>query len=171
MITEESVYQIGQITRTHGVKGEVALAFTDDVWDRTDSEYLILRIDGILVPFFMEEYRFKSDTTALIKFLGYDSSESARELCGCAVYFPYSLTPEDDPDATYSWRHFTGFTVVDHVEGNLGQVDFVDDSTSNILFHVGTLMFPAVEAYMDHIDHQTRTIYVNLPSDLFNLNA
>ena len=66
MIKESDVYKIGSITRTHGVKGEVSLSFTDDVWDRADADYLVLRIDGILVPFFMEEYRFRSDTTALV---------------------------------------------------------------------------------------------------------
>ena len=67
MIKESDVYKIGSITRTHGVKGEVSLSFTDDVWDRADADYLVLRIDGILVPFFMEEYRFRSDTTALLR--------------------------------------------------------------------------------------------------------
>ena len=52
MIKESEVYKIGSITRTHGVRGEVALSFTDDVWDRADADYLVLRIDGILVPFF-----------------------------------------------------------------------------------------------------------------------
>ena len=66
MIREEEIYRIGRITRTHGVKGEVALQFTDDVWDRAEADYLVLCIDGIFVPFFMEEYRFRSDTLALV---------------------------------------------------------------------------------------------------------
>ena len=55
MIKESEVYKIGSITRTHGVRGEVALSFTDDVWDRADADYPVLRIYGILVPFFIEE--------------------------------------------------------------------------------------------------------------------
>ena len=74
MIKEEEVYKIGLITRTHGVKGEVSLSFTDDVWDRADADYVVLMVDGILVPFFLEEYRFRSDTVALMKFEGYDTS-------------------------------------------------------------------------------------------------
>ena len=53
MIRDEEVYQIGVITRTHGIRGEVAMSFTDDVWDRAEADYLVLRIEGILVPFFM----------------------------------------------------------------------------------------------------------------------
>ena len=58
MIRKEEVFKIGKIGKPHGVKGEVGLRFSDDVFDRVDAEYLILDIDGILVPFFMEEYRF-----------------------------------------------------------------------------------------------------------------
>ena len=78
MIRREDVYKIGAIGKAHGVKGEVTVFVDDDIFDRTDSEYLLLDIDGILVPFFMEEYRFKSDTTALVKFCGIDTQEKAR---------------------------------------------------------------------------------------------
>ena len=40
--------------------------FSDDVFDRTESEYLILEVDGILVPFFMEEYRFQYLSQAIM---------------------------------------------------------------------------------------------------------
>ena len=56
MIEESSVYKIGVLTRTHGVRGEISFTFSDDVWDRADADYLVLLIDGILVPFFLEEY-------------------------------------------------------------------------------------------------------------------
>ena len=41
--------------------------FTDDIFDRVDCDYLICLLDGIFVPFFIEEYRFRSDSTALVK--------------------------------------------------------------------------------------------------------
>lgn len=68
MITPDDVFQIGRLGRPHGVKGEITFQISDDVFDRVDAEYLLLELDGILVPFFMEEYRFKSDETVLMKF-------------------------------------------------------------------------------------------------------
>ena len=91
MIREEEVFQIGKLGKTHGVKGEISFLFDDDVFDRVDADYLILKIDGILVPFFIEEYRFKSDSNALMKFEGIDTQEQARDLTGTDVYFPRSL--------------------------------------------------------------------------------
>ena len=169
MIAEQEVYKIGTITRTHGVKGEVSLSFTDDVWDRADADYLVLRIDGILVPFFMEEYRFRSDTTALIKFQDYNSADAAKELCGCDVYFPHALTPALEDEDEYSWRYFTGFRVVDERAGELGEITYVDDSTQNVLFHVGEHLIPAVESFITHVDHQARVITMQLPEGLLDL--
>ena len=89
MIREEEVYQIGKLGKTHGVKGEISFLFDDDVFDRVDTDYLILKIDGIFVPFFIEEYRFKSDSNAIVKFEDIDTQERARELTGCEVFFPH----------------------------------------------------------------------------------
>ena len=54
MIKEEDVYKIGRIGKPHGVSGEVTLRFSDDVFDRVDADYVVLLVDGILVPLFIE---------------------------------------------------------------------------------------------------------------------
>ena len=84
----DEVYKIGKIGKPHGVKGEVSFLFDDDVFDRTEADYLVLCIDGILVPFFIDEYRFHGNASALVKFADIDTQEAARELTGCEVYFP-----------------------------------------------------------------------------------
>ena len=96
MIKQEEVYRIGRIGKTHGVKGELSFLFDDDVFDRVDCDYLVLDVDGILVPFFIEEYRFKSDSNAIVKFCDVDTQPRAAELTGCDVYFPRALADEDD---------------------------------------------------------------------------
>lgn len=169
MICDNEVYKIGQIGRTHGVKGEVTFNFTDDVWDRAESEYLFLCVDGILVPFFIEEYRFRSDSTALIKFLDYDSANDVQFLIGCEVFFPHTLTPEMGEDEEYTWRYFTGFQLFDKSAGLIGTIDSVDDSTQNILFQVGKRLIPAAEDWITDINHKERTISMSLPEGLLDL--
>ena len=85
MIKKETVYKIGRIGKPHGVDGEVSFHFDDDVFDRTDADYLILDMDGILVPFFMDEYRFKTDETALVRFEDVTTQDKARTLTVCDV--------------------------------------------------------------------------------------
>ena len=169
MIRENEVYKIGQIGRTHGIKGEVTFNFTDDVWDRAESEYLILRVEGILVPFFLEEYRFRSDTTALLKFLDYDSANDVQFLVGCEVFFPHALTPEVGEDDEYTWRYFTGFDLFDEAAGHIGTIDYVDETTQNVLFQVGQRLIPAAEEWIKDINHKERTIHMTLPEGLLDL--
>lgn len=64
MIKKEEVYKIGLFNKPHGIHGELQFTFTDDIFDRVDCDYLICLLDGIFVPFFIEEYRFRSDSTA-----------------------------------------------------------------------------------------------------------
>lgn len=109
MIKEEDVYRIGKIGKPHGVKGELSFHFTDDVFDRTESSYLILKIDGILVPFFLEEYRFRSDETVLVKFCDVDSQDKARQLTGCEVFFPRAIAESDN--VHLSWAQIIGFAL------------------------------------------------------------
>lgn len=169
MISDSEVYKIGQIGRTHGVKGEVTFSFTDDVWDRAEAEYLFLRVDGILVPFFLEEYRFRSDSMALVKFLDYDSADDVQFLIGCEVFFPHAFTPEADETAEYTWRYFTGFTLYDEKAGFIGTIDYVDETTQNVLFGVGECLIPAAEEWIKDINHKERTIHMALPEGLLEL--
>ena len=169
MIRDEEVYKIGKIGKTHGVKGELSFMFDDDVFDRVDADYLILSIDDILVPFFIEEYRFKTDSNALMKFEGIDTQERARELTGCEVYFPHELADSDED--TISWAAIVGFDITDADSSRtIGRIAAVDDSTINILFELedGRLI-PASEDLITAIDQQARTITMRLPDGLLNL--
>lgn len=169
MIREEEVFKIGRLGKTHGVHGELTFMFDDDVFDRVDADYLVLMVDGILVPFFIEEYRFRSDSSALMKFEGVDTQERARELTNCDVYFPRHLT--DDDTAVPSWSQIVGFMLTDaHSQKPIGRIARIDDSTMNILFELedGRLI-PATDDFVTNIDMNSKTISVDLPEGLLNL--
>ena len=169
MIREEEVYQIGKLGKTHGVKGEISFLFDDDVFDRVDTDYLILKIDGIFVPFFIEEYRFKSDSNAIVKFEDIDTQERARELTGCDVFFPRALA--DDEDDVPSLAMLVGFDIVMASDGSaIGKVAAIDDSTANLLFELedGTLI-PANDDLITDIDMTKKRITMNIPKGLLEL--
>lgn len=174
MIRQEEVFKIGKIGKPHGVKGEVSLMFEDDVFDRVDADYLVLLIDGILVPFFFEEYRFKSGETALVKFCDIDTKEQAQELTGCDVYFSRKLA-EDNQDAM-SLNEAENFSLLDANNDNrlIGTVKSVDYSTVNTLFNVETpdgkeIMIPASEDFIIDVDTERHIILVDLPEGLLDL--
>ena len=169
MIKEEDSYRIGRLGKPHGVKGELTMQVDDDVFDRVGADFVLLRVEGLLVPFYMEEYRFRSDTTALVKFEDVDTVERARELTNCEVFFLRSLA--DGEEEEYTWSFFVGFDVVEAETGKtVGRIAAVDDSTANVLFELedGTLV-PAAEELVTSIDHDARRITMQLPAGLFSL--
>lgn len=173
MIRQEDVYKIGRLGKPHGVKGEVTFQVDDDVFDRTEGDHLILDLDGILVPFFMEGYRFKSDEVALVKFEDIDSDDCARELTGCDVYFERQQEGEEDDGL--SWAEIVGFSIIDAATGDvIGVVDGVDTSTLNTLFELTTpsgseLLIPAGDEMVTEVDRRNRTITMNIPEGLLSL--
>jgi len=169
MIKQEEVYKIGRLGKAHGVKGEVSLQFDDDIFDRVDADYLVLDIDGILVPFFMEEYRFRSDTVCLVKFCGIDTLQRAQELTGCDVYFPRALAEEADEQP--SLASLIGFAIVDVTDGKtVGRITAIDDSTQNILFELEDgLLIPANDDLIDVIDVEQQQIKMNIPQGLLDI--
>lgn len=173
MIKREEVYKIGIFNKPHGIHGELSFTFTDDVFDRVDCDYLICLLDGILVPFFIEEYRFRSDSTALVKLDGIDSAEKARMFTNAEVYFP-SKYAEDAPVDELSWDYFVGFQVKDKRHGNIGTVVEVDESTINTLFVLDKdgeeLLIPAQEEFILKMDHKKRIMTVDLPDGLLMLD-
>ena len=168
MIRQEDVFRIVRLGKAHGVKGEVSFQFDDDIFDRVDSDYLILEVDGILVPFFIEEYRFRSDTVALVKFEDIDTQQRAQELTGCDVYFPRSLAEEDDtPTLTF----LVGFNIVEADTGTtIGRIAAIDDSTANLLFELedGRLI-PANDDLINDIDNKRKVITMTIPEGLLEL--
>lgn len=173
MIKREEVYKIGVLGKPHGVKGEILFRFTDDVFDQCDADYLVLDMEGILVPFFMEEYRFRSDEVALMKFCDIDTEERARELTGTEVYFPRAIAEESKDEL--SWAQIIGFKLLNSKTGKvLGEIVSVDDSTINLLFEIKTetgseRLIPANENLIKGIDKAQRTIEVEIPDGLLEL--
>jgi 16S rRNA processing protein RimM len=169
MIRQEEVYKIGRLGKAHGVKGEVSLQFDDDIFDRMEAEYLVLDIDGILVPFFMEEYRFRSDTVCLVKFCDVDTQQRAQELTGCDVYFPRALA--ETTDETPSLSMLVGYEIVSVADGRaVGKIAAIDDSTANILFELETgHLIPANDDLIEVIDTEQQQIRMNIPEGLLNI--
>ncbi len=165
MLREEDCYMIGTLGKAHGVRGEMLFSFSDDVWQTHGDGFLLCKVEGLLVPFYVEEYRLTGDTRALVKLEGIDSPDEAREMQGVEVYVPYSLK-RDSGDETYSWQYFKGFSLRDTEGRVLGRIDEVDDTTENVLFCIGDTLIPAAEELIEDIDHDNRTLTMALPEGL-----
>ena len=174
MIKQEDVYQIGRMGKAHGLKGEINLQFTDDVWDRAESDHIICLVDGILVPFFLEEYRFRSDTTAILKLEDIDSLDAVQMLVNSPVFIEkhYQDTLDDDD---ISLHYFIGFQMLNADDGQpIGTITDIDDQTDNWLFIVRRpddteALIPAHEEFIADIKKEEKTMLMDLPLGLLDL--
>lgn len=170
-------YRIGRIGKPHGIHGEVQIWIDDDVFDRIHSPYVFIEVDGLPVPFFFTEYRFRGEQSVLALFDGIDSEEKARRLTGCSVLFERDKVPADGGEASCSLHALVGFAVEDtRTHTTVGIIRHVNDTTINTLFEVETsdedlIYIPVAEEWIEDIDPRRRTISMNLPEGLLDINT
>ncbi len=173
MISKNEVFPIGKINKPHGINGEMSFTFTTDVFDSENADYFIFEIEGILVPFYIESYRFRTDTTALLKLEDVDTEEQAREFNGLEIYLPIVNFQDKVKEEEITMDYFVGFTISDSKDGELGVVTAIDQSTENTLFVIENdskeLLVPANDDFIHEINHEQRVIYMDLPEGLLDL--
>ena len=170
MIRHDEVFKIGRLGSAHGLKGEMVLRYTDDIFTSDECEYLVLDIDGLLVPFYIKDWRVRNGEQAIVKFEGYDSVEATTVLQNANVYYPMAAIKTKREQLT-SWKMLTGFTISDIRAGQLGIVSEVDDSSANTLLIVATaegeeIILPVHPDLVEKIDLNDRTLTLNLPEGL-----
>lgn len=178
MINFDEVFRIGRIVRTHGTRGELELLFTDDLFERGTADYLVLELDGILVPFFFSDWRYKGNESALFQFEDIDDVPHAKPLVGANAYYMKSaLSDTADEGELSSIRALTGFSV-SVIDGAghrpLGIVEHVDDATQNVLLTIvdaqgQEYLIPYHDDFLQHFDLKDRTLLLQLPEGLLEL--
>jgi 16S rRNA processing protein RimM len=175
MIKKEDVIKIGRLNKPHGIQGEISFEFENDIFEDIDFSCVILELDGILVPFFVNSYRLKDHENGLIMLDGVRTEEDAKELIKADMFILISDLPEnlqndmaDNPD------YFIGYTILDEKNETIGKIISVDDSTENILWNIisGTgdeILIPVNEEFIIKIDDYEQVLTMRLPEGLLDL--
>lgn len=178
MIKKENLIEIGFVQKVHGLKGELNISISDPVFDEVSKcPYLVCEVDGIFVPFFIEDYRWRSDSVILLKFEDIDSQETAQSFCGQTLWFDRKCFTRKEAEAydaaAEEDQGLIGYRVVDETLGDLGEIVDINDQTANILFiidHEGEeLMVPAADELILGIDDEARIVRMVLPAGLVNM--
>lgn len=176
MILSTELTAIGILLKPHGIKGEITMRIDCNV-DVATLRCIVLNIDGIYVPFFIDSARPRSSESVLITISGIDSEIKAKELCGKDVFTLRSDVQYDldsgDGDGFYL-SDLIGFTLVTEEGQSLGVIESFDDSTENWLLMVRNedeiIYVPVVDEFIVDIDHQQQILTMSLPDGLIDLN-
>ncbi len=172
MIKRDELLKIGHFNKPHGIKGEISFSFTDDVFEESECKFFICELNGIFIPFEIENCRFTSDTSAFVKLKNIDSEIKIKPFSHLDVYFPkkYILQQESSSSEINSWDYFIGYTMEDEISGNIGVITDVDETTINTLFIVENngeeFLIPAVSEFILGIDSEQKILQVRLPEGL-----
>lgn len=172
MIKKEQVFPIGQIIKPHGIHGEMTFDITGDILSREEIPFFIFELEGILVPFSVGEYRYKTNATGILSLEDVATEQQAKQFSGLTIYIEKQYLEEVE-NAEIELDYFVGFRLIDTVKGEIGLIDEVDQTTENALFVIkkdgDELLIPVGDEYIQEIDHQQKTIIVTLPEGLLDL--
>ena len=168
MIQENEVILLGTCTRTHGRRGELHIISDNDLLSIADDpQFVLFRLNEILTPFRLTEWREKGANAYIVSLDGITTEEQAQRLCGNSVYLLRRDLTDDPDEPLITWQDLIGYEVIDNEMGSLGKIKNVDDSTLNTLFLLDNdVVIPAHEDFITEINSEARQLHVSLPAGL-----
>ncbi len=160
----------GRINRLFGTDGGVMLslyaAFPEDFDPETVP--LLVTVDALEIPLWCERFERRGQTGAVASFADLDTERRASELLG--LEFRIGQNEERDDEEFYL-EDLIGFVV--NANGRQGTLTDYYDSDANPLFELTienrSVLVPAVEEFIAHIDFEGRSIKMILPEGLLDL--
>jgi 16S rRNA processing protein RimM len=164
---------IGSLTKLHGFKGEYMFIAEEPFPKKIEKwESVFIEIDGLPIPFFINNIRLTSDNVAIISFDDLSSSDEAKEFVGCRVWQLNSGSDKKKPKPDS--LSFKNFKVYDTTVGYIGVVDSIIEYSHNVLFrilnHEEEILIPAIEDYILEINPNKMEIHLQTPEGLLDLN-
>ena len=164
---KEDCFFLGYISRKHGYKGDVNIKLKTPAKHK-ELTHMFIEMNGVLVPFFIDSFRLKKETIALVKLEDVDSEKDAQALVGKEVFLPLEFIKESQQNELAA---LIGFEVIDSKHGNIGKVTEILDNTAQELFQISNVnkefLIPITEEFIQKIEDNT--IYLDTPEGLIDL--
>ena len=167
---KEQCFLLGKITKLHGYKGAMVLHIDSSTPQYfRELESVFLEFDQELIPFFFAE-RCKLNGKKLIVKLEDVSADEASRFIGCNAYLPEEMLPT--PKEGFYDKVILGYTAY-HRDKAIGTITDVVENTAQNLFVIEQgekeFLVPAVEAFIQRIEHPEKIVYLELPEGLLDL--
>ena len=170
-MTKDDCYQIGHITKTHGVSGELVLFLDVDQPDEyADLETVLLEVKGELIPYFIESIAIVKGSRAIVAFEDIDTIEQAERIINCGAYLPLDELEPITDETRFYFHEIVGYQIVDANEGELGIVRGVYAMNAQDLIAMDYLgkevLIPINSDIVKTIDRANQKLNVALPDGL-----
>ena len=163
---------LGTINKLHGYKGELlAYLDTDEPQKYAELESVFIDNDGELIPYIIENLRFKDENNIILKLSGVDADE-AKYLVKYSMYLPLSMLPPLTGNNFY-YHEVVGFEVIDNQRGNIGKCTGFLETGKQAVMQIdlnGTeILLPAVDDFFESVDRENKILKISAPEGLIDL--
>lgn len=166
---KEDCYLLGNISRRHGLKGNVILRLdTDQPEYYQNLESVLIEINGLLVPFFIQSAVWSRGNSLNVLFQ--NTPETVLDqIMGKTVWMPLSTLPPLSGKQFY-YHEVTGFEILDQHDESCGFIYGVNDQTAQHYFvtrmDAKEMVIPIIKDWILEIDRTDRKIQMKLPDGL-----
>ncbi len=170
---KEDCFYLGKVVSKYSFKGEVlAKLDTDDPEIYQNMESVFVSLGNNLVPFFIDRCRLHKSALLRIDFEESKDEATADRLLGAELYLPLQQLPPLSGNKFY-YHEVIGFTLMDSVHGDIGIIQSINDSASQVLFEAKKgekeLLVPLNDEIISKVDREAKTIHVKTPEGLVRL--
>ena len=170
---KEDCLLVGTIVKIHGIHGEVVLDSSNPEIFENTGESVFLEIEGLLVPFFIDDWVSASNVRFRVKFCWIDTESAAKNLVDTHVYIPLKELEFDESDFVSKPHLLIGFKAIDSIHGELGKITDIIDNPSNPLIVITKekkeLLVPMHIDFIKEVKVPKKTITLTLPQGLVDL--
>ncbi|WP_461043272.1 ribosome maturation factor RimM [Spirosoma harenae] len=173
-MTKDDCYQLGHLTKTHGVQGELVLFLdVDNADEYAGLESVLLEVKGELIPYFIESIAIVRGSRAIIAFEDIDTIEQAERLIGCGAFLPLDELEPITDETRFYFHEIVGYQVVDANAGELGIVQGVYAMNAQDLIAMDyqgkEVLIPINSDIVRTVDRTNHKLNVVLPDGLLEI--
>jgi 16S rRNA processing protein RimM len=165
MIDLSDCLVLGTITKTHGIRGQVILRYSNLSFDDIiKMESVFIEIDGLPVPFFIDEYSERNMESLILTLEDISTEKKAKSLIDNRV-FVKSNTLKKNKILLHKPDVYIGFKVFDKKSGEIGVISEILEIQQNPLYKIlkgkREILLPIHPEFILKIDTTLKTILVN----------
>jgi 16S rRNA processing protein RimM len=164
--------EIGFITKTHGLKGELQISFSYDHPEKLKLKSVYIEIGGKMVPYFVSQFKLSQKQLGYFLFEDINHIDKAQPLAKKKIFLAKRLMPKKSKEE-FTFKDLKGFTVIDEQEGELGEIlevrEYPQQFLATVIYQEKEILFPLSEDLILGIDIENKVLNIELPDGLLDV--
>ena len=168
----EDYFQIGTVTKTRGLKGEMQVFISFDQPEKLKFASLYMELGGKLIPYSVRFFKLPQKNIAYLLLEDVDTIEKAALLVRKNVFLLTKHKPKKKKDE-FGLKDLLHFIAVDENEGELGEIieihEYPQQFIATVSYKNQEVLFPLNESIIKGIDVVKGVVTVDLPEGLLDV--